>query len=69
LLEQSAELAPHDLWAEAAQKLPPPTRAAIMMALLGIALAVMLIVVIILLGGHWVRKQSLRRRGRAVPPD
>jgi hypothetical protein len=40
-----------------------------MMALIGIALAGMLIVAIILLGGHWVRRQGLHRRGRAVPPD
>jgi hypothetical protein len=51
------------------EKLPPPTRAAVMMALLGIALLGMLIVVIILLGGHWVRRQGNFRRGRSVPPD
>ena len=51
------------------EKLPPPTRAAVLMALLGIALLGMLIVVIILLGGHWVRRQGNVRRGPAVPPD
>lgn len=49
--------------------LPPPTRAAALMALLGIALLGMLIVAVILLGGHWVRRQGNFRRGRAVPPD
>jgi hypothetical protein len=58
------------LWAEAArEKLPPPTRAAVMMALLGIALVGLLIIVLILLGGHWVRRQGAFRRGRSVPPD
>jgi hypothetical protein len=57
--------------AEAAigEKLPPPTRAAVLMALLGIALLGMLIVVIVLLGGHWVRRQGSFRRGPVVPPD
>ena len=51
------------------EKLPPPTRAAVFMALLGIALLGMLLVVIILLGGHWVRRQGSARRGPVVPPD
>jgi len=51
------------------RKLPEPTRAAAMMALLGIALLGMLLVVVILLGGHWVRRQGSHRRGRSVPPD
>ena len=58
------------VWAQAgAQKLPPPTRAAVIMALLGIVLVGLLIVAIILLGGHWVRRQGVHRRGRSVPPD
>jgi hypothetical protein len=58
------------LLAEAAEgKLPPPTKAAAMMALLGIALLGMLLVVVVLLGGHWVRRQGAHRRGTAVPPD
>ena len=57
--------------AEAAtrEKLPPPTRAAVMMALLAIALLGMFLVVIVLLGGHWVRRQGSVRRGPSVPPD
>lgn len=69
-VERLGAWAAQALWAEAGvQKLPPPTRAAVIMALLGIALAGMLIVVIILLGGHWVRRQGIHRRGPAVPPD
>lgn len=51
------------------EKLPPPTRAAVLMALLGIVLLGMLIVAFILLGGHWVRRQGSVRRGPAAPPD
>jgi hypothetical protein len=54
---------------EGAHKLPPTTRAAAQMALLGIALVGLLIVVIVLLGGHWVRRQGSPRRGPVVPPD
>jgi hypothetical protein len=61
---------PAAVWAEAADgKLPPPTKAAAMMALLGIALLGMLLIVVVLLGGHWVRRQGAHRRARAVPPD
>ena len=55
--------------AKAGDKLPPPTRAAAEMALLGIALVGLLFVVMILLGGHWVRRQGTLRRGPVVPPD
>jgi hypothetical protein len=69
LLDPSAQACRFAVYAQAgAQKLPPPTRAAVIMALLGIALLGMLIVAIILLGGHWVRRQG-GHRGRAVPPD
>ena len=58
------------LLAEAAGKqLPPPARAAVLMALLGIALLGMLLIVLILLGGHWVRRIGAHRRGPSVPPD
>ena len=55
--------------AEGADAIPPPTRAAALMALVGIGLLGMLIVVVILLGGHWVRRQQVGRRGPVVPPD
>jgi hypothetical protein len=71
LLLRGAGMLPFLLFAEAAtrEKLPPPTRAAAIMALIGIALLGMLLVVIILLGGHWVRRQGSYRRGASVPPD
>jgi hypothetical protein len=55
--------------AESGQTLPPPTKAAAQMALIGIALVGLLFVVMILLGGHWVRRQGTHRRGPVVPPD
>jgi hypothetical protein len=55
--------------ADGAQRLPPPTKAAAQMALLGIALVGLMFVVMILLGGHWVRRQGTHRRGPVVPPD
>lgn len=59
------------LWAQADSQpqMPETTKAAALMALLGIALLGMLIVVIILLGGHWVRRLGDYRRGPVVPPD
>jgi hypothetical protein len=51
------------------EPLPPPTRAAILMALLGFLLVGLFLVVIILLGGNWVRKLGKHRRGPSVPPD
>lgn len=65
MIAEAALLAP----AAGGDRLPPPTRAAVLMALLGIALVGMLLVVVILLGGHWVRRQGSFRRGSAVPPD
>lgn len=53
----------------AAGPLPPTTRAAALMAIVGIALVGLLLVAIILLGGNWVRRQGRHRRGSAVPPD
>jgi hypothetical protein len=55
--------------ADGAKRLPPPTKAAAQMALLGIALVGLMFVVMILLGGHWVRRQGTRRRGPVVPAD
>ncbi len=54
---------------EIGNSIPPTTRTAALMALLGILLLGMLIVVVILLGGHWVRRLGSHRRGPAVPPD
>jgi hypothetical protein len=55
--------------AQGKDKLPPPTRAAAQMALLGILLVGVFFIVLILLGGHWVRRQGSPRRGPVVPPD
>jgi len=55
--------------AETSDKLPPPTRAAVMMTLLGILLLGMMFVVFVLVGGHWIRRLGSHRRGPAVPPD
>jgi hypothetical protein len=55
--------------ANGAERLPPPTKAAAQMALIGIALVGLLFVVAILLGGHWVRRQGRPPRGPVVPPD
>lgn len=51
------------------EKLPPPTRAALLMTLLGILLLGLFLVAAILLGGNWVRKLGKYRRGPSVPPD
>jgi hypothetical protein len=51
------------------EKLPPPTRAALLMTLLGILLLGLFLVAAILLGGNWVRKLGKHRRGPSVPPD
>lgn len=55
--------------ANGGKTLPPPTKAAAQMALIGIALVGLLFVVMVLLGGHWVRRQGTPRRGPVVPPD
>ena len=55
--------------AQPMEKLPPPTRAAVIMALLGLVILGLFIVVAILLGGHWVRRLGKHRRGPIVPPD
>jgi len=54
---------------ETTNNLPPPTKAAAMMSLLGILLLGMLFIVFVLIGGHWVRRLGSHRRGPAVPPD
>ncbi len=57
------------LMAQSSAELPPPVRAAAMMALLGIVLLGLLFIASILIGGHWVRRLGSHRRGSAVPPD
>ncbi len=55
--------------AQPIEKLPPPTRAAVIMALLGLVILGLFVVVAILLGGHWVRRLGKHRGGPSVPPD
>lgn len=55
--------------ADKVAQLPETTRAAALMALVGIALVGLLFIAAILLGGHWVRRQGSYRRGAPVPPD
>jgi len=55
--------------AQPIEKLPPPTRVAVIMVLLGLVILGLFIVVAILLGGHWVRRLGKHRRGPSVPPD
>ena len=57
------------LLAQQAKEMSPPTRAIVLMALLGIALVGLMLVVMVLLGGHWVRRLGNHRRGPSVPPD
>ncbi len=69
LLQLLANVAPLLAEAAGAKELPPPTQAAVQMALIAIGLVGLLLVVMILLGGHWVRRQGSHRRGPSVPPD
>jgi hypothetical protein len=45
------------------QRLDPPRRAAVVMALLGVVLTGLLLVAIAMLGAHWVRRQARHRPG------
>jgi hypothetical protein len=48
------------------ERLDPPRRAAVVMALLGLVLTGLLLVTIVMVGAHWVRRQA-RHKPRA--PD
>jgi hypothetical protein len=58
-----------DAATDAADKLSPAMRAAVLIVLAGIVLIGLLLVAAILLGGSWVRRQGKHRRAPAVPPD
>jgi hypothetical protein len=45
------------------ERLDPPRRAAVVMALLGLVLTGLLLVVCVMLGGHWVRRMARHRPG------
>jgi hypothetical protein len=49
------------------ERLDPPRRAAIIMALLGLVLTGLLLVTIAMLGGHWVRRLARHKPGGRRP--
>lgn len=53
------------------EKLDPPRRAAVVMALLALTLIGLFSIVFIMVGGHWVRRMARHRPGKAgaAPTD
>src|SRR3954462_1400749 len=50
------------------ERLDPPRRAAVVMALLALTLIGLFLVVFIMVGGHWVRRLARHRPARAQKP-
>ena len=48
------------------ERLDPPRRAAVVMALLGIVLVGLLLVGCVMIGAHWVRRMAQHSRGRTI---
>jgi hypothetical protein len=46
------------------ERLDPPRRAAVVMALLGLTLVGLFLITIVMLGGHWVRRLARHRPGQ-----
>jgi hypothetical protein len=46
------------------ERLDPPRRAAVVMALLGLTLIGLFLIVFVMVGGHWVRRLARHRPGR-----
>jgi hypothetical protein len=46
------------------ERLDPPRRAAVIMALLGLTLVGLFLITFIMVGGHWVRRLARQRPGR-----
>jgi hypothetical protein len=46
------------------ERLDPPRRAAVVMALLGLTLVGLFLITFVMVGGHWVRKLARHRPGR-----
>ncbi len=46
------------------ERLDPPRRAAVIMALLGITLIGLFLITFVMIGGHWVRRLARHRPGR-----
>ena len=51
------------------ERLDPPRRAAVIMALLGLVLTGLLLVTIAMVGGHWVRRLARHRPGGERLPN
>ena len=55
------------------ERLDPPRRAAVVMALLGLTLIGLFLIVFVMVGGHWVRRLARHRPGRqavrSLPTD
>src|SRR5205085_2031038 len=66
-------ISPSNLFAEVQsaapvlERLDPPRRAAVVMALLALVLVGLLLVLIAMLGGHWVRRLARHRPGKRRP--
>lgn len=46
------------------ERLDPPRRAAVVMALLGLTLIGLFLIIFVMVGGHWVRRLARQRPGR-----
>src|SRR5438128_2371237 len=46
------------------ERLDPPRRAAVIMALLGLALIGLFLIIVVMVGGHWVRRMARHRPGQ-----
>jgi hypothetical protein len=49
------------------ERIDPPRRAAIIMALLGLTLVGLFLIVLAMVGGHWARRLARQRPGRSSP--
>ena len=49
------------------ERLDPPRRAAVIMALLGLTLVGLFLITFVMVGGHWVRRLARQRPGQRRP--
>ena len=61
-------LAAHDAAEPVLERIDPPRRAAIVMALLGLTLIGLFLIVLAMLGGHWARRLARHRPGQGRKP-
>ncbi|HEX4412669.1 MAG TPA: hypothetical protein VH107_03505 [Lacipirellulaceae bacterium] len=59
-------LAAEETGAPVLERLDPPRRAAVVMALLALTLIGLFLVIFIMVGGHWVRRLARHRPARAL---